>query len=368
MNSFFKLLLLLCNFIFISNVLADLSAPEMKLSTNDKTVLISWETVPDATGYKLFYAPYPEQTPIESLDVGDNKQFSVELWNGAAFYVAIKAYSNTEESNYSNVDYFVIQDDLSFYPIFLKSKSRAGDLQANNWVYRINNDIPLELDNQGISLTMTFGDLHIELDPSSSLKKANFDGQFSGATSGDFYAAVEQDLQFINGKTLIENQKLAMGLGMDILGASVNIDMNLNLAFNSHAEWFLDRSDLDLLPIGYIYDEQGQVDGSLTGSVGVSSAFFSKDIDVNESIVSAEKWEIIDKQDSMNIQGREYFNIVVVKRTTLLPSMGVSGDVSNENIDMTYWVAKGIGMIKGVGQFDFNGQALMIELVDSNLL
>ena len=280
--------------------------------------------------------------------------------------MAVRAYSETEDSQFSNIEYFIIQSGLSFDPTF--SSPRSGVLQSNYWSYLINNGIPMLVNTQGVSLAMTFNDLLIELDPNNLVKKATFDGQFAGAAFGSFHANTLQDLSSIDGMTLIGDQAMTIDMDMNILGTSLGVDMNLNVHFNTPVEWFLDRTNLDSLPIGYVYDEQGQVSGSLSGRVNISSAFFSDSIAINESVQSVDRWEIIEKHASTIVQGREYFNIVVVKRTTILPSMGVGGDVSNQTVDMIYWVAEGIGMIKGSGQFDFNGQPLTIELIDSNLL
>jgi len=63
------------------------------LTTTGINVSISWTAVPGATGYKLFYAPYPYTGPetIESIDMGAQTNLSGDLREGAAFYVAVKA-------------------------------------------------------------------------------------------------------------------------------------------------------------------------------------------------------------------------------------------------------------------------------------
>lgn len=48
-----------------------------------------------------------------------------------------------------------------------------------------------------------------------------------------------------------------------------------------------------------------------------------------------------------------------------MPSVDLSG--INQTMTITYWVAKGIGMVKGVGYLQFFGQPLTIELVNTNL-
>jgi len=39
-----------------------------------------------------------------------NNEKAATLWEGAAFYVAVKAYNSIESSNYSNIEYFSLSD------------------------------------------------------------------------------------------------------------------------------------------------------------------------------------------------------------------------------------------------------------------
>ena len=43
--------------------------------------------------------------------MGDTYDFSIELWKGAAFYVAIRPYSSAGESGYSNIEQFIIEHE-----------------------------------------------------------------------------------------------------------------------------------------------------------------------------------------------------------------------------------------------------------------
>jgi len=38
-----------------------------------------------------------------------------------------------------------------------------------------------------------------------------------------------------------------------------------------------------------------------------------------------------------------------------------------QNLEITYWVAKGIGMVKGDGYIQFLEKSLTVELVETNL-
>ena len=87
-----------------------LSAPTLTVTTSATTVTASWTTVTGATGYTLSYAPYPYTGPdsVVSVDMGTRTSISVNLWEGAAFYVTVQAYNGTGNSGYSNIESFII--------------------------------------------------------------------------------------------------------------------------------------------------------------------------------------------------------------------------------------------------------------------
>jgi len=86
-------------------------APTLTVTTSGTTVTASWTTVAGATGYTLSYAPYPYTGPesIVSVDMGTQTGISVNLWEGAAFYVAVQAYNSAGSSGYSNIEQFSIE-------------------------------------------------------------------------------------------------------------------------------------------------------------------------------------------------------------------------------------------------------------------
>ncbi len=75
------------------------------MQSGQRTTLF-WTPSADATGYRLYYAPYPSATPIAWLDLGNQTQISAELPTGTAFYVAVSAYNTHGESDYSNIRWF----------------------------------------------------------------------------------------------------------------------------------------------------------------------------------------------------------------------------------------------------------------------
>jgi len=61
----------------------------------------------------LIYAPYPYSGPnsIVTVDMGTNTSLIFDLWDGAAFYVAVTTYNSSESSDYSNVESFTIKQE-----------------------------------------------------------------------------------------------------------------------------------------------------------------------------------------------------------------------------------------------------------------
>jgi len=90
-----------------------LAPPILTVTTSGTTVALSWTTVNTATGYTLLYAPYPYTGPdsIGNVNMGTQTRTSVNLWEGAAFYVAVQAYSNDGESELSNIESFSINQE-----------------------------------------------------------------------------------------------------------------------------------------------------------------------------------------------------------------------------------------------------------------
>lgn len=97
---------------FISTIIcldAELpAAPIMDLQISGGDVTVSWTNTTDLGGYRLNYAPYPDASPIESIDMQDQDHFSITLPSGSAFFVAINAYESNCRSGLSNIDHFII--------------------------------------------------------------------------------------------------------------------------------------------------------------------------------------------------------------------------------------------------------------------
>jgi len=89
-----------------------LDAPTLTVTTSGVNVTLSWTPVPSATGYTLFYAPYPDASYIGQIDMGTQTSFVFDA-SGLAFYVAIQSYNSSGSSGYSNIEYFDLSSSNS---------------------------------------------------------------------------------------------------------------------------------------------------------------------------------------------------------------------------------------------------------------
>ena len=78
--------LLFIAFVFTAvNVQAQPAALVLQLNTDGLQVQLHWPEVDGATGYRLFYAPYPYlgAATTNSIDMGTATDFATGLWQGA---------------------------------------------------------------------------------------------------------------------------------------------------------------------------------------------------------------------------------------------------------------------------------------------
>jgi len=83
-------------------------APVLSVSTSGTSLHISWNSVSGATGYTLFYAPYPDAGSVGSFDLSAVTEADFDLFKGAAYYLALKAYNGSGSSDFSNIEFFII--------------------------------------------------------------------------------------------------------------------------------------------------------------------------------------------------------------------------------------------------------------------
>jgi formylglycine-generating enzyme required for sulfatase activity len=112
-----KQLIILC--VFLTTLLGGgialaLESPLLTVTTSGPTVSLSWTSVTGATGYTLYYAPYPKADPIGNIPMGNKTSMSASLPEGSAFYVALQAYDGVGTSGYSNIEYFIISTPATY--------------------------------------------------------------------------------------------------------------------------------------------------------------------------------------------------------------------------------------------------------------
>jgi secreted trypsin-like serine protease len=92
------------------------AAPVLTTSISGTTVTISWSAFASASGYNLFYAPFPAQTPVASLDLGATNTVSAPLPPGSAFYIAVQPYTASGPTEvFSNVATFSVPQQAASF-------------------------------------------------------------------------------------------------------------------------------------------------------------------------------------------------------------------------------------------------------------
>ncbi len=87
------------------------ASPMLFVYPQGQSIGLSWTGIQNAKGYTLYYAPYPGGEYVGEADLGDVREISFDLWPGAAFYVALKAYNEDGTGDFSNFEHFTIDSD-----------------------------------------------------------------------------------------------------------------------------------------------------------------------------------------------------------------------------------------------------------------
>jgi hypothetical protein len=249
----------------------------------------------------------------------------------------------------------------SFSPI--TAVDASGNQVPLNWRYEINGGMPLDVDVEGETLQLTPGDLTVNLNPSDLVRRVDFDGRIGGqvegiSVSGQFDVSVTENV-LLGTTTRFEDENLDLTLSLAGGGESVTARVSAMVDFSPPAEWFLDRTDLDTLGIGFV--ETTQISGTAQVTVDVFGERETDSIPFDTS----ETWTIVGQDDEITVDGQVYRNIVVVERDTVAAGSGLDGGL--ENVTINYWLAKGIGIVRSTGEFSLFGDPLVIELTETNL-
>ncbi|PCJ27477.1 MAG: hypothetical protein COA96_02975 [SAR86 cluster bacterium] len=140
-----KIIFLMAAVFCASNVMAQLSTPRLGVSNGRESLALSWSAVDGATGYTLYYAPFPYVGPdsVLSLDMGLEQSISGLLPEGASYYVAVEAYNEVETSNFSNVEYFILDND------YLSYQSSPGSFNGLTLIAPISSNTSYLIDDFG---------------------------------------------------------------------------------------------------------------------------------------------------------------------------------------------------------------------------
>ncbi|MCK5877257.1 MAG: hypothetical protein KAG43_06445 [Candidatus Marithrix sp.] len=85
------------------------SKPGIFVHNEGSVVTVNWYAE-NAEGYRLFYAPYPEKEPIESIEMGTRTEYSLRLPENSAYFVAVQAYNQDGNSPHSEEKYFILDE------------------------------------------------------------------------------------------------------------------------------------------------------------------------------------------------------------------------------------------------------------------
>ena len=123
----YRILLLIFSLLITPHIQAQTAAPVLQLNNEGLQVDLHWFEVDNTSGYRLLYAPYPYlgEATINSLDMNATTDFSIVLWQGASFYVALQAYDpEGQNSELSNIVFLQIQDRGADYRLYWRTVSK----------------------------------------------------------------------------------------------------------------------------------------------------------------------------------------------------------------------------------------------------
>jgi len=264
----------------------------------------------------------------------------------------------------------------SFSPVTM-NKDNGKPLKLQ-WTYIINNGLPIVITGgqlQGLdSLRLKFGNLLLTIDPKTLQRTAKISGnlvaRLGTRTAGGRFSMkiVENLLSGDEGKILISDETADFKVSIAAGGVTAKVVADLVAQISPPSEWFLDRNDLDTLGVGYVYSAQAPVTLNFQGSVCAKMFGSSECRDLDDSsVASPERWEIKQYYDQYPVGNWLYANVVEVAQDTVLPVFDGS-TVNSQQVAVTYFVAKGVGMIKGLGQYQFSDEALPIELKSTSIV
>jgi len=189
----FGYFLLLLGVMLSQSALAQLDSPRLALGTNTTELTLSWSNVPNASGYRVYYAPYPYTGPdtVATLDMGLESSLDGELPEGSSYIVAVEAYDDTSVSALSNAEYFILDGD------YIPFTNGAGSFRGLTLISPMSDTVSYLIDDFGEVKhqwqSSSRPGLSVYLLPSGNLLRTGADnnGSFDAGGKGGFIE--EQD-------------------------------------------------------------------------------------------------------------------------------------------------------------------------------
>ena len=260
----------------------------------------------------------------------------------------------------------IAASSTSFSPTTGRDKVTQSQNVALHWIYAVNNGQPVKVNQSGVSIGITFDVVQVKIDPANLRRQVTMQGpvsaSFNGtAISGNFSAAIGEDLMFSAGKTVFKNQSAEVNMTFSGGGESGTVKLTSGIgAFAPPYEWLLDRETLDQLPIGHVET----ITSSGIGDFNITITGEAPIVKSNLPVAISDSWTVLEKLPTMVVRGRSYSNVVKLSRQTRVPDL--SGNLTAVTIN--YWVAKGVGMIRGEGVYRvLNVDDVVYELTETNL-
>jgi hypothetical protein len=151
---FCLLFVMVVSFLMTTSSYAVPSSPTITYSTSDVNVTVQWDTSSGATGYILSYATYPFTGQISTLDVQNQTSFSIDLWDGASFYIAVQSYDEEGTSGYSNVGHFTTSSNTNPFSSGSTYGADASLVSSDvSFSKYFSNQYEVEIASIGLSLT-----------------------------------------------------------------------------------------------------------------------------------------------------------------------------------------------------------------------
>lgn len=90
----------------------ELAGPDIEVQLTGDWFQMSWTPVPGATGYRFYYAAYPDRDKWYCADLGNKTYFETRV-AGACYYF-LRAYNNCTESKNTAPNYFIVNKDVHY--------------------------------------------------------------------------------------------------------------------------------------------------------------------------------------------------------------------------------------------------------------